>query len=139
MTRRRSRRRSPRLPARSENTSTNQEVTVQREEHVFSGPLPAPETLRGYDEILPGTAERIIRMAEREQTNAHEAGLLALRETAAGNARGQIFGGVVALAALGTAGFLGYLGHSIAAGIVGGTTVVGLVTVFVTGRRYPNA
>lgn len=32
-----------------------------------AGPLPAPETLGGYEEILPGAAERILRMAEREQ------------------------------------------------------------------------
>ena len=74
-------------------------------------------------------------MAEKEQSNAHEAGLLALREMAAGNRRGQIIGGIVALAALCAAGFLGYHGHSVAAGVVGGSTVVGLVTVFVTGRR----
>ena len=139
MSRRRNRRRSPRLPVSSDDTSTNQEVTVQREEHLFSGPLPAPEVLRGYDEILSGAAERIIRMAEKEQTNAHEAGLLALRESATGNRRGQIIGGIVALAALGTAAFLGYHGHSAAAGIVGGTTVVGLVTVFVTGRRNSSS
>ena len=138
MSRRRSRRSSARLPARSDSTSSDQEVAVQREEHLFSGPLPAPDILRKYDDIhiLPGAAERIIRMAEKEQTNAHETGLLALRETTAGNRRGQIIGGIVALSALGTAGFLGYHGHSVAAGIVGGTTVIGLVTVFVTGRRY---
>lgn len=139
MSRRRSRRRSPRLPVRSDNTSDNQEVTVQREEHLFSGPLPAPDVLRGYDDILPSAAERIIRMAEKEQTNTHETGLLALRETASGNRRGQIIGGIVAVAALGRAAFLGYHGHSIAAGTVGGTTVVGLVTVFVIGRRFSNS
>lgn len=71
MSRRRSRRRSPRLPVRSDNTSDNQEVTVQREEHLFSGPLPAPDVLRGYDDILPGAAERIIRMAEKERSDEY--------------------------------------------------------------------
>ena len=139
MSRRRSREESARLSARSDETSNNQEVTVQHEQHLISGPLPAPDILRGYDEILPGAGERIIRMAEKEQTHTHEAGLLALRETAAGNRRGQILGGIVAVAALGTAAFLGYHGHSVAAGIVGGTTVVGLVTVFVTGRRHSSS
>ena len=139
MSRRRRRKGPSRLPERPNHESVNQEVTVQREEHLLSGPLPAPDVLRGYDDILPGAAERIIRMAEKEQADIHEAGLLALRETAAGNRRGQVIGGIVALAALGTAAFLGYHEHSAAAGIVGGTTVVGLVTVFVTGRRYPDS
>lgn len=33
----------------------------------FSGPLPHPQTLRQYDEVLPGAAERILRMAEKQQ------------------------------------------------------------------------
>ena len=33
----------------------------------FSGPLPHPDILEGYDKIVPGAAERIIDMAENEQ------------------------------------------------------------------------
>ena len=32
----------------------------------FTGPLPRPETLREYDQVLPGLAERIVLMAEKE-------------------------------------------------------------------------
>jgi uncharacterized membrane protein len=37
----------------------------------FQGPLPPPSILRGYDEISPGAADRIIAMAEREQAHRH--------------------------------------------------------------------
>ena len=90
----------------------------------------------GYDEVLPGAAERIMRMAEKEQASAREVEEIAVRAATADNRRGQIFGFLVALAAFGTAGWLGYLGHETAAAIVGGGTVVALVTVFVTGRRH---
>ena len=86
--------------------------------------------------MLPGAAERIMRMAEKEQTSAREVEGIAVRAATADSRRGQIFGFLVALAAFGTASFLGYLGHEIAAAIVGGGTVVALVTVFVTGRRH---
>lgn len=33
----------------------------------FEGPLPAPQDFHEYDKILPGAAERIMRMAEEEQ------------------------------------------------------------------------
>lgn len=33
----------------------------------FSGPLPPPQILGQYDEVLPGAAERILRMAEKQQ------------------------------------------------------------------------
>ena len=40
----------------------------------FSGPLPPPELLKQYDEVVPGAAERIISMAEAEQARETEMG-----------------------------------------------------------------
>ncbi len=39
---------------------------------VHSGPLPHPETLKGYQDIDPSFPERIMAMAEREQEHAHK-------------------------------------------------------------------
>jgi len=44
-------------------------ITAQR----FSGPLPPPAMLRQYEELLPGSASRIISMAERQ--SAHRQGI----------------------------------------------------------------
>lgn len=118
---------------------------VLHEERRISGPLPTPDILLGYDDVLPGAAERIMRMAEKEQAmverdraSAREVEGIAVQAATADNRRGQTFGFLVALAAFGTAGYLGYLGHGTAAAIVGGGTVVALVTVFVTGRRHQS-
>lgn len=32
----------------------------------FEGPLPPPDILAGYEDVLPGSAERILLMAEQE-------------------------------------------------------------------------
>ncbi len=37
----------------------------------FSGPLPAPEDFKKYEQILPGAADRILKMAENEQSFRH--------------------------------------------------------------------
>jgi uncharacterized membrane protein len=37
----------------------------------LSGPLPAPDVIGGYEKVLPGSADRIIRMAEKEQDHRH--------------------------------------------------------------------
>jgi len=37
----------------------------------FSGPLPPPDALAHYNNIIPGAAERILRMAESEAENRH--------------------------------------------------------------------
>jgi len=48
-------------------------VTGQSIENSFSGPVPSPEILEKYEKTLPGLANRLIKMAEKEQdlNNAH--------------------------------------------------------------------
>lgn len=42
----------------------------------FSGPLPHPDILAGYEATLPGAAERILAMAEKEEAHRHELELI---------------------------------------------------------------
>jgi len=37
----------------------------------FKGPLPPPEMLQRYEEIHPGTAERVLQQFERETQHRH--------------------------------------------------------------------
>ncbi len=37
----------------------------------FSGPIPPPEIIKEYEAVLPGSADRIIKMAESEQEYRH--------------------------------------------------------------------
>lgn len=34
---------------------------------IYRGPIPPPETLSRFETVVPGAAERILRMAEKEQ------------------------------------------------------------------------
>lgn len=43
------------------------QITIQQQ----GGPLPAPEILKKYNESVPDGAERIFRMAERDQRHIH--------------------------------------------------------------------
>lgn len=105
----------------------------------FIGPLPPPRDLREYEQVVQGAAERILRMAEREQRVGHELAIDGARNAALATRRGQIVGLVSVVSALGAAVWLGYQGHGIAAGAVGTTTVVGLATAFVATRRHAPA
>jgi len=106
------------------------QVTAQQ----FSGPVPHPEILLGYDKILPGAAERILVMAERDQKHQIEIETSAQHLVAREIRRGQIFGLTVSISAFITSIVSLILGFEKAAMVIGGTTVVGLVTVFVTSR-----
>lgn len=47
----------------------NQSVEITT---AFQGPLPSPEVLDGFEKVLPGSAERIMCMAEKEQEARHK-------------------------------------------------------------------
>ena len=101
----------------------------------FAGPLPPPEILAGYERIHPGCADRIIAMAEANSAARIEMQkntLLAKRQEVF---VGQAFGLIIGVAGLISAVVLGIYGESTAASVVGGSTVLGLVAVFVTGRH----
>lgn len=48
------------------------EVVIKAMKEEFSGPIPHPDTIRKYEEILPGAADRIISMAERQALHRQE-------------------------------------------------------------------
>lgn len=62
----------PPSPPQNPNQESSAGLRRVQQFAAFTGPLPPPEVLKKYDEALPGTAERILRMAERE--NEHRIG-----------------------------------------------------------------
>lgn len=76
-------------------------VAIIREtliEHSYhSGPLPSPETLEQYGKVVPGLAEKIVGMAEREQTHRHELEREDLKQDRREASRGQYLGFVTIL------------------------------------------
>ena len=46
---------------------------IAAKSETFEGPLPHPDILAQYENILPGIADRIVRMAEAEQNARHSA------------------------------------------------------------------
>ena len=103
----------------------------------FEGPLPPPAILSAYDKILTGGAERVFDFAEAEQKFQHQVAHRSLDEWSAATKQGRRCALVAVLAALAASVLLGYLGHQFAAATVGGLTVVGLATAFITGRKPP--
>jgi len=67
----------------------------------FSGPLPPPEVLEKYNQVIPGLAERIITMAE--QQSKHRQGLerTVVESNAFVQKIGPFLGFIVAMTAVG--------------------------------------
>ncbi len=101
----------------------------------FSGPLPPPSVLEGYDRIVPGAAERLLSLVEADAKHQRELEFAALNAEVRGVRLGQVLGCLVVLAALTVAAFCVAYGQETAASTIGGTTVVSLAACFVLGRR----
>lgn len=127
------------------NTPTKTEQTVTQIKtftgQAFTGPIPPPSALKEYDSVLPGLAERIVSMAEAEAKHRHSMddemarqNELIIKREFAERRIGQIFGLCIGALSLVATIISIFLGAENVAMVIGGSTVVGLVTVFVFGR-----
>ena len=107
----------------------------QQHVSVRSGPLPNPEELAAYNQVIPNGADRIMKMAEAQ--SAHR---ISLETTVVQSQQkqafcGQIFGLIIGLAGLGLSTLAAVRGQPWFGSIIGGTTLVSMVSVFVYARR----
>lgn len=100
----------------------------------FSGPIAHPRHLREYEEILPGSAERILKMAEKAQDHNADMDRLVVGAQVDDQKRGMRYGFWALMLILICAGFFGYRGEAVIAGLFLTTAVIGVIGVFVRGR-----
>lgn len=83
----------------------------------YEGPLPHPQILRQYDDLLPGLANRIVKMVEEEgihrrgiekieQQHAHDMDKRYLNSIVGTERWGQIFGFLIGIAGLASASYV---------------------------------
>ena len=100
----------------------------------YSGPLPRPEDLAKYEQVLPGSADRIIRMAEQQATHRQNLEKLVVESNTGIQKWGLVCAFVIALSAIVGGVLLSLKGMSGAglASIIG--ALAALVGVFVYGK-----
>ncbi|WP_339529351.1 DUF2335 domain-containing protein [Pseudomonas mucidolens] len=113
------------------------QAVMQLEQH--RGPLPPPRQLFEYEQCLPGAAERIVAMAEKEQNHRHstvdsfgEFRNQTLGHVKTRDARGQRLGASVCGGVICLCFYMVFEGNAVAAATLAGATLVGLAGVFVT-------
>jgi len=126
---------APSPPHSQPSVSPRQVVTVQQTVEGFTGPIPPPQVLGGYEAVLPGLANRIVTMAERQ--SEHRQSLE--RQVVSANIRhewlGLWIGAAVAVIMVAAAVIVAIAGQPVVGGVIGVFDVVGIVTVFVLRQR----
>ncbi len=105
----------------------------------FSGPLPPPQVLEQYNHCgVQNGAERIFVMAEKQQNHRIDLESYAVKEQLRQSSKGQQYGFWISVLFLFASVLLSFYGHETVAMVLGGSTIVGLVTVFVVGKYKQN-
>ena len=127
-------------PEEDEDEATQLGLLVRQE--TFSGPLPHPSILREYEAIEPGSAKRIIDMAESAMTHHQAMEAEQVRSEATSNREawsrsrlGAIIGGIVALTFAGVTLGIVLAGYPTAGAVLGSLEVGALVAAFMYGTR----
>jgi len=101
----------------------------------YRGPLPPPDILRGYEQLVPGSAKRIFDIFERQADHR-----MSLEKTVVGSDiqrswAGLAAGTVITLAVIWLAAQLVASGNTVAAAVLAALDISSLAGVFVYGVR----
>jgi len=110
-------------------------VQVIQRRFSHSGPLPSPETLAAYEKVLPGAAERIVRMAETQSSHRHKMESAVILGNVRAQSLGMWFAFLLALAGILGGLYLALHGHSLTGFGTLFFSLAALVGTFVLGKR----
>lgn len=110
-----------------------QVISLVQEER-FSGPICHPKHLREYEEALPGSADRIVSMAESALTHSRSMQELALKADIADMREGRRLGFAGLVLLIGGAILCGALGQVTIALALLGTSAIGALGTLIRGR-----
>lgn len=107
---------------------------VQVQWKAYSGPLPEPEDLDKFNQIIPNGADRIMRMAEKQSEHRMALERLVVQGQQSQSKAGQWLGFATTVL-LTVAGFwIALQGNTAVASVIFGTTILGLASVFIAGK-----
>lgn len=101
----------------------------------WSGPLPSPRDLAEFDRVIPGAAERILAQFEKQAAHRMSIEWRVVRSKTWQSNMGSVFGFGIGTLGLWVAKEVAMSGQGAASAIIAAVDLVGLVSVFVIGRR----
>ena len=134
------------LKKRSNKKQVENTLVQQRKIEQYSGIIPPPSVIDGYERNCPGATDRILMMTEnelknkqeldrKEQENIHECRKMALEFDIKHNKRGQILGFILLFIMLVGGFVLVFIGKEIG----GYATIVGSISLALSSLIWSNS
>lgn len=119
----------------------------------YQGAIPHPDILRGIDELVPGAAARLVKMAEDEALHRRKVEAMTVEANIAAQQQqlliskqqskavfnsdllGQIAGFIVCFACIAAAVYLGLQGHDWLAGAIAAIPTAALIKAFILNKK----
>lgn len=101
----------------------------------FSGPLPPARELQAYEQVVPGSADRIIKMAEDEALHRRAQEQRLVKSSCGDSRRGLWLGFFIGMGALVLSGVIAIFANTSAGSLLAFASISSLVGVFVYGSR----
>jgi uncharacterized membrane protein len=101
----------------------------------YQGPLPPSKELAGYDQVLPGAANRILAMAEKEAEHRRENQDKLVNASVKNSSRGQIFAFIISILSLVGVALSIYFSMPIASIPSTIIAITGLASIFISKNR----
>ena len=124
---------APELPARNNNSSRHLVAITTKVSN--SGPLPPAQELARYDAVVPGAADRIIKMAEKQMEHRHAMEQKIVEGSIASVAQGRTAALIVSAMFIAGSCYLGYLGHPTYAISGMGGSLAALAGIYIWGNK----
>jgi len=119
--------------------TVQQETRIIRQTATFTGPVPPPNILNGYNAVVPGAAERIIAMAERQQKHDHETQRLIIKSHHRDYKRGQYCAVGVSISVVIVGGVVAVMGQPAAGAAIGAIALGPVISAFVHHQRNDSS
>lgn len=103
---------------------------------MWSGPLPPPQALAAFNDVVPNGAERIMAAWESETAHRHKVESREQLTFAIDTILGKVFALIFVLAALAVCGYSAYVGAQWVAGIIGTGVIASVVWAFVKVNKH---
>ena len=120
------------LPKHREKTGSDLALILER---YYTGPLPHPAILKQYEEFIPGSAEKIFKIFEKQTRHRHFLEKKNLENSHNQIKTGQYLGFFICLASLISGTICALQGAILPGSLFGTAGVAGLAAVFIYGSK----